>query len=164
MRMPSHRRSLLDYLPPTDQAMVQGFFAEFALAEFDLKMLGFIRRGREDAQADWDAFASAIERRFRVNQTRALAKAWRALTTNPPRKQVVRDGHLGWRTTARPRISDAAWGLLLVRRVRNNLFHGAKFILGGSEQFARDRELVSAAQTILQGAMRLARPRERGAA
>ena len=163
--MPSPRPTLLDYLPPPDRKLVEGFFAAFATAEFELKRLGFIRRGTEDAQADWDAFASAIERRFRVGHPRTLARAWRALTAFPPRKQVVRDGRLGWKSTSRPSgTSDAAWGLLLVRRIRNNLFHGSKFLLGGSEQFSRDREFVSAAHTVLEVAMQLARPHRRSAA
>jgi hypothetical protein len=155
-------RSLLDYLPPNDQKLVADFFGSFARAECRLKELGYIRRGREDAQADWDAFASDVEPRFRPAKPGDLKRVWMLLTENPPRKQVVRDGALAWKATPRsPGLSDAAWGLLLVRRVRNNLFHGAKFMLGGAEQFGRDRELVAAALTLLEHAMRRARPRPR---
>jgi hypothetical protein len=142
--------------------MACDFFAAFAFAEFELKTNGYIRRGRDDAQADWDAFAAAIARRFRHRKSRTFEKAWQVLTASPPRKQVSRGGRLAWKVTPRPAgISDAAWGLILVRRVRNNLFHGAKFIVGGAEQFARDRELVQAAHTVLDEAMHMKDLRQR---
>ena len=158
------RLSLLDYLPEQERSLVNEFFSAFATAEYELKRMGFIRRGSEEAQADWDAYASAIRQRFRVDRPPRFAKSWRVLTSNPPRKQVVQRGRLGWKQAARPTgISDAAWGLTLVRRVRNNLFHGAKFILGPGNQFVRDRELVQAAKDILEGALDLM-PRDRYAA
>ena len=152
-------RSLLDYLPPRERGLVTNFFGAFAHAEYVLKSDGYIRRGREDAQADWDAFANSIKSRFRPSASRELQGAWAMLIDHPPRKQVIVDGRLGWREAPRPKgISAAAWGLLLVRRIRNNLFHGAKFVVGGTEQFARDRELVSAAHVLLMHALDLARP------
>jgi len=158
------RFSRLAYLPEQERALVIEFFSTFAAAEYELKRMGFIRRGSEDAQADWDAYASTVRQRFKVDGPPCLAKSWRLLTSNPPRKQVVQRGRLGWKEAGRPaRISDAAWGLILVRRVRNNLFHGAKFILGPGDQFVRDRELVQAAMDVLEAALDLM-PRERYAA
>jgi hypothetical protein len=158
------RRRLFHYLPEREQTLVRDFFSAFSAAEYELKVHGFIRRGSEDAQADWDAYGRSIRQRFRVTRPARLAKAWRTLISNPPRKQVVQNGRLGWKATERPpRISDAEWGLLLVRRVRNNLFHGAKFILGPGDQFIRDRDLVEAAQVILEAALDLM-PRNRYAA
>ena len=155
------RHTLLTYLPAREQGVVRDFFAAFAAAEFDLKRMGYIRRGAEVAQADWDGFASDIHQRFRIDRPPQIARAWRDLTGNPPRKQVVIDGRLGWRPTDRPRgVSDAEWGLLLVRRVRNNLFHGGKFIVGGNDQFVRDRHLVEAAHIVLDMTLSLM-PRKR---
>lgn len=154
--MKHRRHSLLDYLDGADQELIRDFFACFAAAEFDLKAMGYIRRGSEDAQADWDSFACSIRQRFRVDRPPPLAKSWRALTTNPPRKQVIRQGRLAWLDVPRSAgLSDAEYGLVLVRRVRNNLFHGAKFFLGGSNQPERDRELVEASLKILEFALSL---------
>lgn len=162
--MAPRRYSLLDHLSEGERELVQEFFAAFAAAEFELKMRGFVRRGSEDAHADWDRFADSIRQRFRVDRPPTLAKAWRTLTAKPPRKQAVRAGGLAWKESPRPAgTSDAAWGLQLVRRVRNNLFHGAKFMLGGSEQFVRDRDLVSAALLVLEAALEIP-ARRRGAA
>ena len=111
----SIRRSLFDYLPEREQTLVRDFFSMFSACEYELKVHGFIRRGSEDAQADWDAYALAIRQRFSVTRPPRVAKAWRTLTSNPPRKQVVRHGRLAWKPTERAaRISDAEWGLLLV--------------------------------------------------
>lgn len=153
------RHSLLGYLPLPEAALATEFFGAFAMAEYSLKTLGYIRQGREDAQADWSAYARTIQKGFREAAPRQFKRAWEALTQHPPRKQVSVAGRLAWKDTPRPAgMADAAWGLLLVRRVRNNLFHGAKFTLGGSDQFRRDRDLISAALMVLDHAMRLARP------
>ena len=164
LRVRSRRYSLWDHLPRAEKELVQEFIGAFPAAEFELKERGFLRRGSDDAQADWDSFAGTIQQRFRVDRPPALAKAWRVLTTSPPRKQVIRNGRLAWKESPRPAgVSDAAWGLLLVRRVRNNLFHGAKFILGGSDDFVRDRDLIRAALVVLDAALSVL-SRRRGAA
>lgn len=149
--------SLEDHLHGVDRPLVHAFFAEFAAAEYRLKAAGFIRSSSDDAQADWAAYAHAIQQRFRSRKPQQTAKAWRFLSENPPRKQVVRKKALAWAATERPNgASDAEYGLLLVRRVRNNLFHGGKFFhVAGTDQHARDRDLVSAALEILTHAMDL---------
>lgn len=145
----------LRYLDPDDQQLATEFFAAFAGAEYTLKERGYIKRGRDDgAGADWDAYAQAISGLFKKQRDPEFRAAWADLTTSPPRKQVVRNGHLAWQSTSRgPKWTDEYWGLLLARRVRNNLFHGGKFILGGFDGYARDRSLVQAALLITRRAL-----------
>lgn len=140
---------MFDYLHGSDRDLVLSFFGAFAHAEFDLKRAGLIKRGKEDASADWDAFARSIRGKFKREQSDAFKAAWKLLLSSPPRKQVARAGVLSLKQESRPeRTLDEEYGLLLVRRIRNNLFHGAKFLIGGN-QSARDRDLVAAAHAVL---------------
>ena len=143
--------SFLDHLPPADRELALRIFGCFAEAEHMLKAAGYLKRGRENAEADWDAYGRAIAGRFKNLRDPALRKALALLADSPPRRQVVRDGHLAWKDVVRPNgHGDEEYGLLLVRRVRNNLFHGAKYMLGGEAGYSRDQDLISAALTVLQ--------------
>jgi len=152
---------MLEHLNAADRELVSSFFGEFAAAEFQLKALGYIKRGSEDAQADWETFATSVRRSFKKSENDPeFVTAWSALTEHPPRKQVIKDGALAWKETLRAKgQSDEDWALLLVRRVRNNLFHGGKFLLADDQGYERDRSLVRASSRILRAALDEARPR-----
>jgi hypothetical protein len=138
-----------------DKELALRLFGCFAYAEHSLKTSGYLRRGRAGAEADWDSYARSIAGRFRGDADHRFRTAWRLLIANPPRKQVVRNGQLDWQIVTRPPgTTDELYGLLLVRRIRNNLFHGAKFLVGGEADFRRDRQLVEAAIAILEAAMK----------
>ncbi len=106
-------------------------FREFSRMEYGLKAVGHLKRKGRDgpAEADWDSFAHAIDRAFgqRLSANPDLQSAVEYIRTHPPKKQIVRDGVLGW--SGIPPTSDSETGILLkyVGRVRNNLFHGGKF-------------------------------------
>lgn len=158
-----HSSSILAGLKLQEREIVVAFFGIFAGAEFTLKQRGFIKSGgHSGAMADWDTFALSIAGQFREQHDPSFQSAWRTLSMNAPRKQVVRNGSLSWREANRPRgCSDEQWGLLMVRRVRNNLFHGGKFVLGGTEApNARDVMLVRSALVLVERALTLsfARP------
>lgn len=119
------------------------FFDVFARMEHRLKRSGFIR-DRDDAQADWGAFAKSLgEPFFQDVVDRGLAET---LISAPPAKLM---SDLKWR---RPQRHLANVEDLIVRgvtRVRNSLFHGEKFV-GGPEQVSRDLILISEALAVLK--------------
>lgn len=115
--------SLLDYLPPDDKELALRLFGAFAHAEYVLKQAGFLRRGIESAEADWETYADTISGRFKREKGGQFRDSWTLLVSSPPRKQVVREGRLAWKDVTRPKgLTDEAYGLLMVRRIRNNLF------------------------------------------
>ena len=68
---------------------------------------------------------------------------------HPPKKQIIRDDILTWDETLPGHKSNAELILLLICRVRNNLFHGGKF----NDQWfepQRSKELMHHALTILR--------------
>lgn len=49
------------------------------------------------------------------------------MLANPPKKQIVEGGVLGWSASTPQTDLQSDRLLIYVRRVRNNLFHGGKF-------------------------------------
>ena len=135
-----------------DRELVFRFFVSFSLFEKALKENGFYqRRGeRGDIQPDWNKFAEQINKQFTMlksqpNQTE-LATAVDYLMKNAPKKQVLRDGYIQFIETRRSHDSDTEWLAVLINRVRNNLFHGAKF----EYDHVRDTALIRHSLTLLE--------------
>jgi len=73
-----------------------------------------------------------------------------------PRRQVVRNGRLGWAPIVRQAgESDEVYVLRLLRASRNNLFHGGKYPDGPIDEVARDRDILRAGLTIPAGCYEL---------
>jgi hypothetical protein len=110
------------------------FFEEFARMEFALKITEYFKgKGSgEDhlAQADWIMFAKTaeIQRLFSERATPHIRAAIKLFEENPPRVQVVTvDDKLQWRERHVKNGTVAEQVVEMVKRVRNNLFHGGKF-------------------------------------
>ena len=133
--------------------------------EYALKRSGrFLLKGNADeAKPAWDAFGSDHDSDFNRDTSPELKRAVAYFTTTPPRKQIVIDGTLSWSEFKTYDGSGALlkWLLTMVRRVRNNLFHGAKFPSGPMPDPSRDQELLWNAMVILQAALSLDRDLER---
>lgn len=125
------------------------FFQEFARTEYALKASGWIRAGRnDDAHPDWDRFAREVGDRVLATLRHRGSYAADYILNHPPRKQVVRNGQLEWADSPLLDRTDKERLLLLVRRIRNNLFHGGKFN-GRWFQPERSHELISNGLDIL---------------
>lgn len=111
-----------------DSRLVYQFFTLFSVMEYALKELGYARSSRWDGvEVDWDRFVDYLEGKFTWQNDPGLEQSVRYLFDYPPRRQVLRDGHLGWKESYRsPEVGDNEWLLRLVKTVRNNLFHGGK--------------------------------------
>ena len=131
------------------------FFRTFARFECALKVTRFYRRTRDDAlQPDWTAFARSVSGALNKPADTGLREAIEYILHCPPRKQVIRDDTLGWiEGLPTPPPGDRAdLVLMLVRRVRNNLFHGGKF---SREWFdpIRSEQLLTHSLRILRGCL-----------
>jgi hypothetical protein len=135
-----------------DHELMFTFFAAFSRFEYALKAAGLRREKNGAAEPDWDRFAKEIVEAFgeRVAVDDFLKSAVEALVSNPPRKQ--RD-NLSWAIVEHQGDAfGAANVLLIVRRVRNNLFHGGKAMRQGADG-ARDDQLVKNALVVLDRAL-----------
>lgn len=143
------------------------FFRAFARFEQVLKEMGFrkasedkknlIRKNGEpdypDVKPDWDSFARDVEKE---TENQKLFSALKKnpeisyLIDNPPLHQVVRpDETLGFQKKPYT-ISTIEELLRAVRRVRNNLFHGAKTPFGPMNDPNRNKRLISASLTVFE--------------
>lgn len=141
-------------LPTTlDRDLVLNFFWKFSVFECALKREGFLRAGKNNgAEPDWDSFGREVQGRFAQVSIPGFAEAVGELRQLAPRRQVIRDGLLGWDPIVqRDGESDEAYVLRLLKTARNNLFHGGKYPDGPIEEVAHDREILRTALVVLDG-------------
>jgi hypothetical protein len=125
------------------------FFREFARCEYCLKAIGFRKKGR-DARADWTGrFAEEVQSVIEGSTSPAVQAAVAYFLKNPPKKQVIKKENLDWSNTLPTHKNKTELILLLVCRVRNNLFHGGKF---NARWFApqQSEELISHGLVVLK--------------
>lgn len=137
-----------------EKSLVTDFFITFSRFEYALKRKGYTNCGKdmESVFANWDRFASEIKGKLDISIDMTLSNALDYIKTNPPEKQILKDGVLEWKET---RKFDRKEPLELyivknIRVVRNNLFHGGKFPLKPVSDSARNKDLLSGCLVILQ--------------
>ncbi len=107
--------------------LVITFFRTFARIENALKGAGYARGNPRAVEANWSAFAKKTNWHFVRVKDRRFRGAVRYLLAEPPRKQVLRDDRvIMLDSPPDPRMNKTERVLLMVRRVRNNLYHGEK--------------------------------------
>ncbi len=139
-----------------DKELIADFFFAFSRFEFALKQAGYLEsiQAGADARPDWTCFSKRINAVCNFDESPELRKAVDYLLSDAkaPKKQVVQaDGSLDWKTTPTGR-KDIEWVLILVRRVRNNLFHGGKYT-GSLSELARDTTLLKNSLIILDACL-----------
>ncbi len=110
-----------------DHGLLFEFFLTFARFEFALKAAGFFARDLERAAPDWTRFAQSLDLEAARLDPRC-AEAIEYFALHPPWRQVVTANGLAWDSSVSfGRLERMDQLLKLVRRARNNLFHGGKF-------------------------------------
>lgn len=129
--------------------LVLQFFVAFSRFEYALKRCQYVRGQRGYANPNWDKFAASIEVQFDMNKAGELKRAVDFLLDHPPKKQVVLGGQLAWVDSEQGNTPLAQWLSILVRIVRNNLFHGEKMRLVMGMDSERGRKLVRSSLVVL---------------
>lgn len=129
-----------------DEELTISFFFIFSRYEYALKAAGKV--GNNDpAEPDWGHVEKAI-RTMDASQRERVERSAGILIQDPPRRQVYRDGQLQF-VPAGPAGDHATNLVVSLKRVRNNLFHGGKYVPDGVALSARSRELVQCAVAVL---------------
>ena len=150
---------LYSYFDPTDpdNITIANFFFVFSRIEYALNRARFTTHQNGKAQPAWDDFADKLDEvGCRLDASPELKAAIKYLRSKPPKKQTVKNGNLSWKLLEQQNETETQWLLLLVRRVRNNLFHGGKFPedSGGEvEEPGRDRELMKNTLIVLNACL-----------
>lgn len=110
-----------------DHNLLFEFFLTFARFEFALKSSGFVTGDDREAKPDWDRFGKSLDLE-EVRRDPKFVAAHDYLSLHPPARQVLAAGGLAWDATVPfGKLDRMDQVLALVRRIRNNLFHGGKF-------------------------------------
>jgi len=137
---------------PLPEQLAYEFVGTFARCEYALKCSGFAKGSQKSVEADWGKFATTIDWHFRRVKNEEFKECVDYLLTHPPRKQVLKDGRIEWQESVPDvNLPKSHQSLLMVRRVRNNLFHGAK-VWSPERSNSRDRDLhlVSSALAVVK--------------
>jgi hypothetical protein len=133
--------------------VVVQFFYFFSRFEYALKRCKYNIGENNGAKADWDKFGNDLdeENLFSeiVESDESFKKACDYLFDNSPKKQIARDYEISW-TECPVDGRDFKNLFILVRRVRNNLFHGGKFPDMPIEGSERDELLLNNCLIILE--------------
>ncbi|MEK7752876.1 MAG: hypothetical protein AAB654_13225 [Acidobacteriota bacterium] len=141
-----------------DRKLAWNFFVVFSRMEYALKRSGkYLNKGTEEAQPNWDRFASDHAKRFNPEASVELQAAVKYFQDQPPRKQLRVSDQMGW---SDPQQYDGhepllIWLLRMIRCVRNNLFHGGKFPLIPISDPSRDREVLLNSLVVLNASLAL---------
>lgn len=141
---------------PIPERLALEFLGIFARCEYALKCSGYAQGNANEVMASWDRYSSDIDWHFQRVKDVPFKEAVTFLLTEPPRKQVLQDGRLCWKESRpNPRQRKSLQTLLMVRRVRNNLFHGAKVWSPEYANRQRDIRLLQSGLIVLRHSIRL---------
>ena len=128
-----------------DHHLAFRFLVEFARFEFSLKAARFVCKNKPDLKVNFDCFARTIAEPFQKKLDDGdtdLREARDYYRNEPPQKQIWNGHEPDW-TEARPENGpESVFLLILLRRTRNNLFHGGKGWKRPDETIERDNELL----------------------
>lgn len=134
-----------------DPRLAVEFLAVFSRMEYALKVGGFAVGDDKKVDPNWDAFANAIDGAFMAIEDKGVVEARQFLLQSPPRKQVLEDGKVRFvDQVVEPKQRQTQQILKMVRTVRNNLFHGGKYLPDGEKEPGRNEKLVQASLCVLR--------------
>jgi hypothetical protein len=143
------------FVPEELQFLLLRFFVYFSRFECALKRAGYAPTDGH-AQADWHLFAKKCQPQFQADATALLSNACDYFEQHPSLKQIVTNGQLAWSSAeSRGNQPQLAWLLKMVRRVRNNLFHGGKYPMQPVPDPARNADLLYHSLVLLTACLQL---------
>lgn len=127
------------------------FFITFSRFEYTLKSTGFLKKNTNKAEPNWEEFVKSIRPQFEQSEREErLIKAIDYLEKNPPKTQSILTGQLKWEERQFdeniPLINKLS---ILIRGVRNNLFHGGKYQTSYEKDVVRDYDLLKSSLIVL---------------
>ena len=140
-------------MPPE---LAMEFMATFSRAEHALKSTAYAQGNEKGVVAAWDNFANEIHKECSHITDASIIEAANFLLESPPRKQVLRDGKVEFNEQTIDQDQKRTQQLfLMIRTVRNNLFHGGKYLPHGENEVGRNEKLVRSALAALKAGISL---------
>lgn len=134
----------------------QEFFTLFARFEYAMKAVGVRKALKSGAvEADWSDLAERVGPQLLASPREEIQQACTYLLKQPPKRQDLLDGALGWTDVPANKGSDAKDLFVYICRVRNNLFHGGKFRGRYLSNPERNSQLIGFSTIVLHAALQL---------
>jgi len=130
---------------PSD--VLLAFFVSFSRFEYALRAAGFRQDPPKEAEVSWDRFENWLDT-LQPADVAPVLQAGKYLLDHPPKRLVVRDGVPDWEVPGRAGQTDMRFLMEALRRARNNLFHGGKW-LTAPELPDRNERVISTAGNVL---------------
>jgi len=132
------------------------FIAVFSRMEHALKSTKYAIGNESRVDPAWDRFSNDINAEFQNIKEEQLTQAVSFLLTEPPKKQVIVGTRVGFvDQVIDPNQKTTQQLIRMVRTVRNNLFHGGKYLPNGEVEEGRNQRLVEASLLVLKACVRL---------
>ncbi len=135
------------------QKLTFDYFYWFSRFEFALKENRKIYAGcRNSALADWNEFAKEYEKHYRLDDSA------KKLLENPPKYQVVENNnYYKWEPVSFDcNLSDLSRIIIIIKTIRNNLFHGGKHGVNGWDDPDRVKFLLGLGISVLNSLANIA--------
>lgn len=134
-----------------DPGLAVEFLAVFSRMEYALKVGGFAVGNDTGVDPNWDVFANSVNAAFMAIADADVVEARNYLLQSPPRKHVLLGDQLGFADQKiDPKQAPTQQVIRMVRTVRNNLFHGGKYLPDGEQEPGRNEKLVQASLRVLR--------------
>lgn len=148
---PRHTAKLIQELD-IPASLLLDFFVTFARFEYALKACGYTRiRDNGIVEVDWGAFIAFLER-VDPQEIEPVVDVGRDLLAKPPKRLVSRDDQVSWQDVSRSNETEIRFLLDGVKRARNNLFHGGKFLTSPTPK-KRNAQVVEGALAVLEAVL-----------
>lgn len=132
------------------QQKIYEFFIVFSRFECALKKTNYVIINRNKVSPNWERFTQDIKLTFDKNKSAKLNHAVDYLMQHPPKIQTMEGESLVWRErrfeVEIPLTSKLG---LHIRTIRNNLFHGGKFVGVYEPDVSRNYILIQSSLVIL---------------
>lgn len=129
--------------------IARAFALDFGRAEYALKRSKYLRKNKEIAEADWEAFSRDLGADFFAD---VVAKGIAKMLIGDPPRRLMAD--MAWSPAQTSPLTNVHQLMIEgVCRVRNSLLHGEKFTEGPEGQWVRDRTLITEAHAVLNEAI-----------
>lgn len=132
------------------------FLAVFSRMEHALKSTKYAIGDERRVDPAWDRFANDIDSDFQLIDDKQIVEASNYLLDKPPKKQVLN----GSKVEFSDQVIDfnqkpTQQLILMIRTVRNNLFHGGKYLPNGEAEEGRNQCLVESSLVVLKACILL---------
>jgi len=102
------------------------FFLSFARFEYALKEAGFLKN-KDYASPNWLAYAESVEE-YMVERNEIINESLEYFINNPTKIQKNSNGSVEYvETPYDNNYTPFVWAIMMIKRVRNNFFHGGKY-------------------------------------